>query len=70
MASRMYVDQLKDVLVHSTGKKVAGFITETIQVSRLCYIQCAILPIEPELIRGKALTYQKFGFINGLDNVN
>ena len=32
MASKMYVDQLKDVLVHSTSKKVAGFIAELIQV--------------------------------------
>lgn len=32
MASKMYVDQLKDVLVHSTSKKVAGFIAEPIQV--------------------------------------
>ncbi|XP_068671777.1 alanine--glyoxylate aminotransferase 2, mitochondrial-like [Montipora foliosa] len=31
MASKMYVDQLKDVLVHSTAKKVAGFIAELIQ---------------------------------------
>lgn len=31
MASKMYVDQLKDVLVHSTSKKVAGFISEPIQ---------------------------------------
>ncbi|RMX50573.1 hypothetical protein pdam_00008751 [Pocillopora damicornis] len=31
MASKMYVDQLKDVLVHSTSKKVAGFIAEPIQ---------------------------------------
>lgn len=32
MASKLYVDQLKDVLVHSTSKKVAGFIAEVIQV--------------------------------------
>jgi len=32
MASKMYVDQLKDVLVHCTGKKVAGFIAEVVQV--------------------------------------
>ncbi|KAJ7382147.1 alanine--glyoxylate aminotransferase 2 [Desmophyllum pertusum] len=31
MASKMYVDQLKDVLVHSTSKKLAGFIAEPIQ---------------------------------------
>jgi len=31
MASKMYVDQLKDVLVHCTGKKVAGFIAEVVQ---------------------------------------
>lgn len=31
MASKLYVDQLKDVLVHSTSKKVAGFIAEVIQ---------------------------------------
>lgn len=36
MASKMYVDQLKDVLVHSTSKKVAGFIAEPIQVRRVC----------------------------------
>ena len=32
IASKLYVDQLKDVLVHSTSKKVAGFIAEVIQV--------------------------------------
>jgi len=31
-ASDKYADQLEDMLVHSTGKKVAGFIAETIQV--------------------------------------
>ena len=36
MASKMYVDQLKDVLVHSTSKKVAGFIAEPIQVRTVC----------------------------------
>ena len=36
MASKMYVDQLKDVLVHSTSKKVAGFIAEPIQVRVVC----------------------------------
>ena len=36
MASKMYVNQLKDVLVHSTSKKVAGFIAEPIQVRTLC----------------------------------
>lgn len=36
MASKMYVDQLKDVLVHSTSKKVAGFIAEPIQVRIVC----------------------------------
>ena len=36
MASKMYVDQLKDVLVHSTSKKVAGFIAEPIQVRTSC----------------------------------
>ena len=38
MASKMYVDQLKDVLVHSTSKKVAGFIAEPIQV-RTIYVE-------------------------------
>ena len=37
MASKMYVDQLKDVLVHSTSKKVAGFIAEPIQVRTVLY---------------------------------
>ena len=35
MASDMYADQLEDVLKHSTGKKVAGFFSEVIQVGRL-----------------------------------
>ena len=42
MASKLYVDQLKDVLVHSTSKKVAGFIAEVIQVS-LEQISCFFL---------------------------
>ena len=39
MATKMYVDQLKDVLVHSTSKKVAGFIAEPIQVCAVCAIK-------------------------------
>ena len=44
MASKLYVDQLKDVLVHSTSKKVAGFIAEVIQV-RLEQNSCFFLSL-------------------------
>ena len=32
-ASMMYADQLDDLIKHTCGKRVAGFIAETIQVS-------------------------------------
>ena len=36
----MYADQLEDVLSHSAGKRVAGFIAEVIQVTILVLIFC------------------------------
>ncbi|XP_073245497.1 alanine--glyoxylate aminotransferase 2, mitochondrial-like [Porites lutea] len=52
MASKLYVDQLKDVLVHSTSKKVAGFIAEVIQgVGGAVHLPKGFLKGAYELIR-------------------
>ena len=48
MASKMYVDQLKDVLVHSTSKKVAGFIAEPIQVRTVCVVHDVFCFVEAQ----------------------